>query len=63
MNTELKVLERAGLLVRVAHQEGERRVWLVRQKSTYWTFCQEARDTLMRSTHRIRKRDRGAAAT
>ena len=44
VNTELKVLERAGLLVRASRERGERRVYLLRQPSTYWQFCQELRD-------------------
>jgi DNA-binding MarR family transcriptional regulator len=41
VNAELKVLERAGLLVRVPREKGERRIYLARQESTYWTLCQE----------------------
>lgn len=41
VNTELKVLERAGLLVRVPREKGERRVYLTRQDSTYWSLCEE----------------------
>jgi ABC-type ATPase involved in cell division len=41
VNTELKVLERAGLLVRTSRSRGERRIYLARQDSTYWAFCQE----------------------
>src|SRR5688572_12622972 len=44
VNTELKVLERSGLLGRVARERGERRVYLLRKESSYWKFCQEARD-------------------
>ena len=44
VNTELKVLERAGLLVRAPQQPGDRRVFLIRQKSAYWDFCRERRD-------------------
>ena len=50
VNTELKVLERAGLLVRTPRERGERRVYLIRQPSVYWTLCQELRDaTTVRS--------------
>jgi DNA-binding MarR family transcriptional regulator len=41
VNAELKVLERAGLLVRVPREKGERRVYLARQESAYWTLSQE----------------------
>jgi hypothetical protein len=41
VNAELKVLERAGLLVRVPREKGERRVYLSRQDSAYWTLCRE----------------------
>lgn len=41
VNTELKILERAGLLVRVPREKGERRVYLARQDSTYWSLCEE----------------------
>ncbi len=41
VNAELKVLERAGLLVRAPREKGERRVYLARQTSTYWAFCKE----------------------
>jgi DNA-binding MarR family transcriptional regulator len=41
VNAELKVLERAGLLVRTPRERGERRVYLARQESSYWSFCQE----------------------
>jgi DNA-binding MarR family transcriptional regulator len=44
VNTELKVLERAGLLVRAAKTKGERRVFLIRQPSSYWALCKELRD-------------------
>jgi hypothetical protein len=54
VNTELKVLERAGLLVRTPRDRGERRVYLMRQPSAYWTLCQELRDSTParpRATH------------
>lgn len=41
VNAELKVLERAGLLVRTPRQKGERRIYLARQESAYWSFCKE----------------------
>jgi DNA-binding MarR family transcriptional regulator len=41
VNAELKVLERAQLLMRVPREKGERRVYLARQESAYWAFCQE----------------------
>ena len=42
VNQELKVLERAGLLTRPDQLEG-RKVFLVREKSSYWEWCIEAR--------------------
>lgn len=48
VNTELKVLERSGLLHRVDRGRGERRVYLIRADSNYWKFCQEARDAATR---------------
>jgi hypothetical protein len=47
VNTELKVLERSGLLERVERERGERRVYLFRKESSYWEFCQEARDAAL----------------
>src|SRR6266566_2268322 len=47
VNTELKVLERSGLLERVRRERGERRVYLLRRQSDYWKFCQEARDAAL----------------
>ena len=44
VNTELKVLERAGLLVRANPEKGERRVFLLRQESRYWGLCEELRE-------------------
>lgn len=44
VNTELKVLERAGLLMRGPRQSSDRRVYLVRQPSTFWDLCVEMRD-------------------
>jgi DNA-binding MarR family transcriptional regulator len=44
VNAELKILERAGLLVRAPKTKGERRVFLIRQPSSYWALCQELRD-------------------
>jgi hypothetical protein len=41
VNAELKILERAGLLVRVPREKGERRVYLARQESVYWKLCKE----------------------
>ncbi len=41
VNTELKVLERADLLKRAPKEKGERRVYLVRQESAYWSLCRE----------------------
>jgi DNA-binding MarR family transcriptional regulator len=41
VNAELKILERAGLLVRVPREKGERRIYLARQDSVYWSLCQE----------------------
>ena len=48
VNTELKVLERAGLLVRGPSEPGNRRVFLLRQPSAYWLVCQEMRDACRR---------------
>jgi hypothetical protein len=59
VNTELKVLERAGLLTRVPRERGERRVYLVRQESTYWKFCRETRDGFRRSRRRSRPSRQG----
>lgn len=44
VNTELKILERACLLIRGPSEPGNRRVFLLRQPSTYWQVCQEMRD-------------------
>jgi hypothetical protein len=44
VNAELKVLERAGLLVRAEKQQGERRVYLIPQPSPYWEMCRAMRD-------------------
>jgi hypothetical protein len=41
VNTELKILERAGLLVRLPKERGERKVYLERQESAYWQACVE----------------------
>jgi hypothetical protein len=41
VNAELKILERAGLLVRGSREKGERRVYLARQESGYWDLCLE----------------------
>jgi hypothetical protein len=41
VNTELKVLEKAGLLTRAPKEPGTRRVYLLREESQYWTFCLE----------------------
>jgi ABC-type phosphate transport system ATPase subunit len=41
VNTELKKLEKAGLLVRHTRTAGERRVLLERQDCAYWSCCQE----------------------
>jgi DNA-binding MarR family transcriptional regulator len=41
VNAELKVLERAGLLTRAPQERGERRVYLLRQPSSYWEFCRD----------------------
>jgi hypothetical protein len=41
VNAELKILERAGLLVRMPREKGERRIYLARQDSAYWSLCQE----------------------
>lgn len=45
VNTELKVLERAGLLIRAPKEPGERRVYLVRQPSAFWDLCTEMRNS------------------
>lgn len=49
VNTELKVLERSGLLERADRPRGERRVYLLRRESGYWKFCQEARGDALHS--------------
>lgn len=40
VNQELRLLEQVGLLERQAG--GERKVYLKRQESSYWSFCFEA---------------------
>jgi hypothetical protein len=61
VNTELKVLERAGLLVRTAPEEGERRVFLLRQESVYWQLCEELTSAARRRTRgSAREGDRGS---
>jgi peptidoglycan/xylan/chitin deacetylase (PgdA/CDA1 family) len=50
VNTELKVLERAGLLVRTAPEKGERRVFLLRPESVYWQLCEELTSAARRRT-------------
>jgi len=65
VNTELKVLERSGLLQRARRERGERRVYLLRCESGYWKFCQEARDAALgvrRSPARRAKSAPGDAA-
>jgi hypothetical protein len=58
VNTELKVLERAGLLVRMAPEKGERRVYLARQDSMYWEFCREMGARGSSASRRLRTRGR-----
>lgn len=41
VNTELKVLEAAGLLQRVARIGSDRRVFLQAKQSSYWSTCRE----------------------
>lgn len=41
VNTELKNLEAAGLLMRSDREPGERRVFLTRQDCSFWTLCEE----------------------
>jgi DNA-binding MarR family transcriptional regulator len=41
VNTELKNLETAGLLVRTVREPGERRVFLTRQDCALWALCEE----------------------
>lgn len=41
VNAELRVLERAGLLVRAPRDPGSRKVYLLRQPSAYWSLCLE----------------------
>ena len=41
VNAELKMREKGGLLVRVPRENGEPRVYIIRQDSAYWTLCQE----------------------
>lgn len=43
VNTEVKVFETAGLLVRAPKAKGERRVFLARQPSAFWALCLELR--------------------
>jgi hypothetical protein len=56
VNAELKVLEHAGLLNRTPRTPGERRVYLMRQRSAYWTFCKEARDAVLPPTRQRQSR-------
>jgi DNA-binding MarR family transcriptional regulator len=43
VNQELRILERGGLLVRTDKgPEAGRKVFLTRQDSHYWAFCEEA---------------------
>jgi hypothetical protein len=59
VNTELKVLERAGLLTRAPRERGERRVYLLRQPSPYWDLCQQ----MFREAHGSSSRRRVRSAT
>jgi DNA-binding transcriptional regulator GbsR (MarR family) len=43
VSTELKVLERAGLLSPLNAVQGERRRFLRREPSVYWSFCEEVK--------------------
>lgn len=56
VNAELKVLERAGLLVRAEKQQGERRVYLIPQPSPYWEMCRTMRDQTARTRSRRSRR-------
>jgi hypothetical protein len=52
VNAELKVLERASLLTRAPREQGERRVYLIREPSAYWDVCRELREASVRSSSR-----------
>jgi hypothetical protein len=41
VNAELKVLERAGLLVRAPREPSSRKIYLIRQPSAHWDLCLE----------------------
>jgi hypothetical protein len=41
VNAELRVLERSGLLVRGPRDRSSRKVYLLRQPSSYWEVCLE----------------------
>jgi predicted transcriptional regulator len=41
VNQELLLLERIGLLARMP-KGSDRKVYLIRQESSYWTWCKEA---------------------
>jgi hypothetical protein len=43
VNTELKVLERSGLLTRAPQRSSDRKVYLVRQPSPFWDLCTQMR--------------------
>jgi DNA-binding MarR family transcriptional regulator len=42
VNQELHLLERVGLIRRVAKTGSERKVFFVQEKSDYWAFCESA---------------------
>jgi hypothetical protein len=47
VNTELKVLEKTGLLTRPDERRGGR-IYLVREESPFWEMCQKVRDSTAR---------------
>ena len=56
VNAELKVLERAGLLSRAEKRQGERRVYLIPQRSPYWELCRTLRDQTSRRQKKSSRR-------
>jgi predicted transcriptional regulator len=44
VNQELKILETIGLLERREQADGGRKVFLMRNVSTYWKWCREAQE-------------------
>jgi hypothetical protein len=49
VNAELKSLERAGLLRRAPQDKSSRKVYLLRQPSSYWSTCLELSEEARRA--------------